>query len=234
MTTPLHILVVDDDDRIRQLLARYLRQEGMVVSTAQHAAHARQVLRLFRPDLAVVDVMMPGEEDGVGLAAFLRESLDLPVILLTAMGEAGDRIKGLEAGADDYVVKPFEPKELLLRIQAVLRRHTGGQPAVLQGEKLSFGGYVYDRAASTLVHATQGPVPLSDSEQALLRALSERPNVPLRREALVHALNLKGQERTIDVQIGRLRKKLGDDGAEPQWLLTIRGKGYMLKAESHV
>lgn len=228
-TTPRHILVVDDDDRIRSLLVRYLQQAGFQTSSAADAADAREVLRLLTPDLCVVDVMMPGE-DGVSLAGFIRESLDIPVILLTALGEVHDRIKGLEAGADDYLVKPFDPQELVLRIGAVLRRgHTMGEKQT--GAAIRFGGYVFEPVHGVLTHDADGVLALSDTERALLVALSERPNVPLRREALVHALNLTGHERTIDVQVARLRRRLGDDGAEPKWLITLRGKGYMLRAD---
>lgn len=225
-----HILITDDDDRIRKLLVRFLGQNGYWVTSAADAAQARELLRLFRFDLAILDIMMPGES-GLDLARYIRTTLDrLPVMLLTAMGETADRITGLEAGADDYLPKPFEPKELLLRINAILRRagQNASVQAVQKGAMLQLGAWTFDATRRCLVDAGGTSVALTASEFSLIQALAERPGVPIRREALAHALGLSGSDRTIDVQVTRLRRKLGDDPKLPEIIQTVRGKGYLL------
>jgi len=226
-----HILAVDDDDRIRRLLAQYLTKNGYLVVTAADAAQARAVLKLYSFDLCILDVMMPGE-GGLNLARFIDVSYDLPVLFLTAMTETSDKIAGLEAGADDYLPKPFEPKELLLRVKAILKRankisatYTDAKP--LQNMRL--GALVFDMTARQLNHDSGDRVALTDTENALLYALCQKPNIPIRREMLAVQLGLDGNVRAIDVQITRLRKKVEANPANPQIILTIRGKGYMAK-----
>jgi two-component system phosphate regulon response regulator OmpR len=225
-----HILVVDDDDRIRQLLTRYLSQQGYWVSAAPDAAAARTQLAMLRFDLAILDVMMPGES-GLDLARFIRNTRDMPILMLTAMGETGDRIKGLEAGVDDYLPKPFEPRELLLRIAAVLRR-AGALEKPAPAGRLVIGPWVFDPAARCLYDLSGQAVALTGNEVALLSVLAEKPGLPVRREALAASLGLSGgSDRTIDVQVTRLRRKLGDDPKLPMMVQTVRGQGYLLRAQ---
>lgn len=223
-----HILVVDDDDRIRTLLTRYLSQQGYWVSAAADAAAARIQMQMLRFDLAILDVMMPGES-GLELARFIRKTRELPILMLTAMGETGDRIAGLEAGVDDYMPKPFEPRELLLRISAILRRT---QPAARQAAtRLAIGPWVFDVPARCLYDAAGKAVALTAGEVSLLSVLAEKPGLPVRREALAASLGLSGgSDRTIDVQVTRLRRKLGDDPRLPMMVQTVRGQGYLLRA----
>lgn len=224
-----HILVVDDDDRIRNLLTRYLDQQGYWVSSAEDAANARVLMNMLKFDLAILDVMMPGET-GLELAKHIRATRDTPIMMLTAMGETGDRIAGLEAGADDYLPKPFEPRELLLRISSILRRSS---PADKPPEtaRLRIGPWIFDRADRCLYDSEGKAVALTNNEVSLLSAMSEKPNLPVRREALAASLGLSGgNDRTIDVQVTRLRKKLGDDPKLPMMVQTVRGQGYLLRA----
>lgn len=228
-----HILAVDDDDRIRRLLAQYLAKYGYLVITAGDAAQARLILKDYSFDLVILDIMMPGES-GISLAQYLRVSHDIPVLLLTAMTETQDRIAGLEAGADDYLPKPFEPKELLLRIQAILRR-TQKAPQVMengQTGELQLDRRIYDMARQAILTEDGTAITLTEGEQTLLSALSRKPNVPIRREMLAAQLNLEANDRAVDVQITRLRKKIEPDPANPSIILTLRGKGYMLKVKS--
>ncbi len=225
--TPSHILVVDDDTRLRGLLQRFLTENGFMVSQAADAAEARQALLSLEFDLLIVDVMMPGE-DGMSLTRSLRETKDVPILILTAMGEADDRITGLETGADDYLTKPFEPRELLLRINAILRRARrpdGGAAAGL--EVLNLGACVYDMRRDELVCGGE-PVRLTPAEAALLRELARRPGEILSREDLATATGAARNLRTVDVQVTRLRKKIESDLRLPRYLQTVRGKGYML------
>lgn len=210
-----HILVVDDDDRLRGLLHRFLTEQGFAVSTAADATEAREMLKLFLFDLMVLDVMMPGE-NGLSLAASLAEKP--PTLMLSALSEAEDRIRGLEAGVDDYLAKPFDPTELKLRIEAILRRSA---PAVA----FTFGEYRFDSARRQLMRAEE-PVALTSAEAAMLAALAAHLNRPVSRERLAE---LTGQSagRSVDVQMTRLRKKL--DGA---YIQTVRGAGYMLRGAS--
>ena len=223
-----HILVVDDDARIRGLLSKYLARNGYLVTGARDAAHARRLLSGLAFDLLVVDVMMPGE-DGLSLVRDTLPDHRTPVLILTARGEADDRILGLEAGADDYLAKPFEPRELLLRVAAILRR--AAPPAKPQPPRtLTLGGARYDIARGQLWR-DGAPVRLTTSEVALMRALSRQPNAPISRAALVTALSgaeAGASERAVDVQITRLRRKLEADPREPRYLQTVRGEGYML------
>ncbi|UWR33784.1 response regulator [Sulfitobacter sp. W027] len=224
-----HLLVVDDDERIRSLLKKFLMRHGFLVSTARDAAHARRVLAGLEFDLIVLDVMMPGE-DGMALTRSLRESLQTPILLLTAKGETDNRIEGLEAGADDYLPKPFEPKELLLRINAILRRMPDTSAADAAPKVLSLGVIRYDMERGEM---WQGDdlVRLTATEVHLMKIFAAQPGVALSRSKLVEELGRdrgQAQERAVDVQITRLRRKIESDPKQPQYLQTVRGAGYML------
>ncbi len=220
-----HILVVDDDDRIRSLLKRYLKDNGYRTSVAADAAEARTLMTAIDFDLFIFDVMMPGET-GFSLTKFVRDVSNVPVLVLTARGLPEDRIKGLEAGADDYLSKPFEPRELLLRINALLRR---AHPTRLSRQELRFGECVFSigrgelRKNGELVRLTAG-------ETSLLRALAQKPREPVSREALAEQSDA-GMERSVDVQVTRLRKKIEEDPRAPIFLQTVRGVGYALMAD---
>lgn len=219
-----HVLVIDDDDRIRDLLSRYLGRAGYRVSSAKDAADARAKMAGIEYDLLIVDVMMPGE-DGVSLVANLREHSDIPVILLTALGDPAHRIRGLKAGADDYLPKPFEPEELLLRMDAIFRR-TGRKTV---SDKISFGELVYDLKQSVLTRRGE-IVRLTTSETTLLDLLARQGGGTVSRYVLSENVNGES-ERAVDVQMTRLRRKLEENPSEPRYLLTVRGKGYRLVAE---
>jgi len=224
-----HILAVDDDDRIRRLLAQYLTKQGYMVVTAEDAIQARKILKKYQFDLCVLDIMMPGE-DGLSLAGYIGKSYDCPVLMLTAMGESADRIKGLEVGADDYVLKPFEPKELLLRIQAILRRTQKSSPVKQKlSQALKLDGYVFHMTDTQLINDNGEDVKLTEGDRAILLALSQKPNMPIRREMLATQLDMEGNDRAVDVAMTRLRKKIESDPANPKIIQTLRGKGYMLK-----
>lgn len=222
-----HILLVDDDERLRVLMARYLTENGFAVTVAESAAHARDVLRIVDPDLLVLDVMM-SEETGLQLTESLRadRAPALPILLLTARGAPEDRIAGFEAGADDYLAKPFDPRELLLRIRALLRRAPPG--AGVTGP-VQLGGAEFDAARGELVTACER-IRLTGAEAALLGVLAARPNQVLSREVLAEILDMdEAGERAIDVQVTRLRRKIEIDPREPRFLQTVRGRGYILK-----
>ena len=224
------ILVVDDDARLRTLLSRYLSDNGFRVTTAGDAGEAREKLRFLQPDLMVLDVMMPGES-GLELTESLRrDHAEVPVLLLTARGAPEDRIAGFEAGADDYLPKPFDPKELLLRIRARLRRVALPPPvADMPAGPLPLGALTFDPERSEL-SGPEGVVRLTGGESALLTVLARRPNEVLSREDIVVALNTdETGERAIDVMVTRLRRKLEVDPREPRFLHTVRGRGYVLK-----
>ncbi len=222
-----HILVVDDDARLARLLERFLRTHGFAVTVAADAAAARARLAQFAFDLLVLDVMLPGD-DGITLAREIRARSDLPILMLTARGEIEDRIAGLEAGADDYLPKPFEPRELLLRIRALLRR-SGHVPAPLPRE-LRFGPFVFDAERGELRRAGER-VRLTPSERALLDALARTPGRPISRAELASRAGIRGSDRAVDVQITRLRRKLEEDPRHPRHLVTVRGEGYALLAD---
>ncbi len=224
-----HLLIVDDDERIRGLLRKFLARHGFLVSVARDAAHARRVLAGLEFDLIVMDVMMPGE-DGVALTRSLRTSLQTPILLLTARGETEDRIAGLEAGADDYLAKPFEPKELLLRINAILRRMPEPEPETVMPKVLQMGPVRFDIERSELMRGTD-PIRLTATEVQLMRIFSEHLRQPVTRAKLVEDLGRdrgQAQERAVDVQITRLRRKIEADPKQPRYLQTVRGEGYML------
>ncbi len=219
---PPHLLVVDDDDRIRELLKRFLVKAGARVSAAADAASARRLLEGIDFDLLVLDVTMP-KEDGFSLAEFVRRGSSVPIVLLTARGMAEDRIKGLSIGADDYVPKPFEPAELVLRINAILRR--GGARGANQ-EAARFGPFVFNVQRGEL--SREGAlVRLTEAEVSMLRALAARGGEPISREDLARRTSV-GLERSVDVQVTRLRRKIETDPRAPAFLQTVRGVGYRL------
>ena len=227
-----HLLIVDDDARIRSLLQKFLMRAGFLVTTARDAAHARRVLAGLEFDLIVLDVMMSGE-GGVALCRDLRRTITTPIMLLTARGETMDRITGLEAGADDYLVKPFEPMELLLRINAILRRVPAAEPVAILPKVLHMGPVRYDIERGEMWHGAN-LVRLTATESQLMRIFSGRPGEPVTRTKLVEELSRSGgqtQERAVDVQITRLRRKIEIDPKQPRFLQTVRGEGYMLAPE---
>lgn len=221
-----HILVVDDDDRIRNLVSRYLNEHGFLSFTAADAQEAKDIMTVGAFDALVLDVMMPGQ-DGRALTRELRKKNDLPVLLLTAMGEVEDRIDGLQSGADDYLTKPFDPRELVLRLESLLRRRPQQKT---ESKKYRIGQWLYDPDVPQLERGTE-IVRLTDVEVNLMRALTRRAGIILSREELAAQSGMDAGERTIDVQVTRLRKKLEEDSKMPRYLQTVRGKGYMLRAE---
>ena len=227
------ILVVDDDSRLRGLLSRYLGENGFRVTVAGSAAEARDRLRFLQPDLMVLDVAMPGET-GLDLTESLRrEASDVPVLLLTARGAPEDRIAGFEAGADDYLPKPFDPRELVLRIRAMLRRAPPPPPPGPPSGPVQLGVLEFDPDRGEMrgeIRPYAGPVRLTGGEAALLAVLARRPNEVLSREDIAAALGGdEANERAIDVQVTRLRRKIEADPREPRFLHTVRGRGYVLK-----
>jgi len=225
----IHLLIVDDDERIRGLLQKYLAKNGYFVTTARDAAHARRILTGLAFDLIILDVMMPGE-DGISFARDLRTSSETPILMLTARTETDQKIAGFEAGVDDYLAKPFEPKELLLRINAILRRMPALEPTRAAPTVLSMGHVRYDVARGELL-AGDKPLRLTATETQLMRIFAAAPNEPFSRHDLVEKLGRdkgQAQERAVDVQITRLRRKLEADPKEPRYLQTVRGAGYML------
>ncbi|MGR3466643.1 MAG: response regulator [Shimia sp.] len=229
--TEAHLLIVDDDERIRTLLRKFLMRHGFLVSAARDAAHARRILSGLDFDLIVLDVMMPGE-DGVTFCRDLRRTRAMPVLLLTAKGETEDRIAGLSAGADDYLAKPFEPQELLLRINAILRRAPKEATQTLP-KVLHLGTLRYDIERGEMWQG-DARIRLTATENALMRIFSACPGEPVSRSQLVEDLGRGGdqsQERAVDVQITRLRRKLESDPKQPRYLQTVRGAGYMLQPD---
>ena len=224
-----HILIVDDDERIRQLLQKFLARNGYLVTAARDAAHARRLLAGLEFDLIVLDIMMPGE-DGLTLTASLRDTLTTPILLLTAKSETDERIMGLEAGADDYLTKPFEPKELVLRINAILRRVPDVSGANEPPKTLQMGEIRYDVARGELWQGSD-LIRLTATENQLMRIFGGAVHTAVSRAQLVNDLGKDGgqsQERAVDVQITRLRRKIEVDPKNPRYLQTVRGSGYML------
>ncbi len=230
-----HILIVDDDGEIRSLLSDYLRREGYTTSTAAEGRSMREVLARERIDLVILDLMLPGD-DGLVLCRNLRAESQLPVIMLTARGEQTDRIVGLEMGADDYLAKPFNPRELLARIKAVMRRSRSLPDHVdhAAAERLHFAGWTLDLTQRTLTGTDGVVVPLSGGEFRMLKIFLDHPNRVLSRDQLLDLT--RGREaipfdRSVDVQVGRLRKRLSDDGQAPELIKTVRGEGYVLATQ---
>ena len=223
-----HILVVDDDNRLRSLLQRYLREQNFLVSAARDVAEAEMFLNNYSFDILIVDIMMP-KITGTQFLQQLRENNNsIPVILLTAMGDTEDRIKGLEYGADDYVAKPFEPKELVLRINNILRRTISMKK---KNSRLVFDGVYYDLDKGELLTNDGNIVHITPVERALLNILGQKAGDVHTREELADILGVAENLRTVDVQITRLRKKIETDTKNPRYLQTVRGKGYMLISE---
>jgi two-component system phosphate regulon response regulator OmpR len=219
-----HILVVDDDNRIRDLLARYLQDNGFRVTTAVDAASARATMRSLSFDLLILDVMMP-LESGLEFARALRASSQVPILMLTARAEPEQRIEGLETGVDDYLAKPFDPRELLLRVSNVLKRGGAGQTS---GE-VRMGEFVFHISRGELKRDNE-TIRLTERERDLLRYFAQRPGMPVSRHELAKDADAGG-ERAVDVQINRLRRKIENDPANPVYLQTVRGKGYILYSE---
>lgn len=221
-----HLLVVDDDTRIRNLLKQYLTENGFRITVAGNAGEARRKLAGLDFDLLILDVMMPGET-GVDLTKSLRAEKNVPILMLTALSETDSRITGLEAGADDYLPKPFDPRELILRINNILRR--GGPATTPKVEQLVFGPYTFQIARRELKRGGEA-LKLTDREQEILAIFAARAGETIPRHELVGDDSEVG-ERTIDVQINRLRRKIERDPSNPVWLQTVRGIGYRLSVE---
>lgn len=223
--TASHILVVDDDDRLRALLEQYLREQGFFVSSAASAAEAEAILAHFHTDAMVLDVMMP-KETGLAFASRYRAQAgkSLPILMLTARGEFDDRIAGLEAGADDYLNKPFAPRELVLRLEKLLERQTRAEH---QAATCRFGAYVFDKDSGRLTR-NGIPVYLTTAEQECLVILAQQAGTPVSRERMAQLLGDVQNERSVDVQMNRLRKKIEATPSKPVYIQTIRNAGYML------
>ena len=225
-----HLLIVDDDERIRSLLKQFLIQSDYLVSTAENAEQAGTLLSTIEFDIIILDVMMPGQ-DGITFTAELRKSKNItPILLLTARGETEDKIKGLEAGADDYLPKPFEPKELLLRINAILRRMPDLKKDQMSPKTLNFGNLTYDVMRSELWEGNK-QIRLTTTEIHLMKIFTSALGEPISRAELVTSLGKDvslAQDRAIDVQITRLRRKIEVNPSQPRYLQTVRGAGYML------
>ncbi|MCJ2184135.1 response regulator [Novosphingobium sp. 1949] len=232
-TAPIRLLLVDDEAALREPLGDYLSRQGFAVTQASSAAEARSILRDEKPDLVLLDIMMPGE-DGLSFCRHLVEAQDVPVIFLTARGEATDRIVGLEIGADDYVVKPFEPRELVARIRSVLRRASRGAQPAPENEAFVFESWKLDPLKRRLTDAEGAVVAISSVEFRLLMAFLEHPRQVLDRDRLLDMV--QGREahlfdRAVDNQVSRLRRKIEVDSRNPQLIQTVWGGGYMLAAD---
>ena len=224
-----HLLIVDDDERIRMLLQKFLIRHGFLVTAARDAAHARRILAGLDFDLIVLDVMMPGE-DGLSLCRALREMQTTPILLLTAKGETNNRVEGLEAGADDYLSKPFEPKELLLRINAILRRVPDVAVDQATPKILTLGSIRYDMERGEMWQGAE-LIRLTATEMQRMKLFSSKRGEAISRAQLVEDLGRdrgQAQERAVDVQITRLRRKIEENSKQPRYLQTVRGAGYML------
>ena len=224
--TEPHLLVVDDDARLRELLRRYLSDNGFRVTLAADAKEARASLTSFAFDLIVLDVMMPGES-GLDLTRALRGTDQAPVLLLTAMAEPEDRVNGLEQGAADYLAKPFEPRELVLRIRNILQRRPGAEA---ERPEVRFGGFRFDLARGELFRGDD-TIHLTAAEAGLLASLAQRAGQAVSREELSQTVQFSGNVRNVDVQMTRLRRKIERDPRYPRYLQTVRGTGYALKPD---
>ena len=232
MSDQPHILVVDDDRRIRDLTGRFLTEQGFNVVTANDAADARDKMKSLAFDLLVLDIMMPGE-NGLELTTSLRAESDVPILLLTARTETEDRITGFESGADDYLTKPFEPKELVLRIQSILKRTRPVAPVAAQRRVIKFGAFLFELDRRRLFRGEE-PEYLTEAETDLLAKLGEKAGDPVSREELSSSA-AEGEDssgsRQVDVLVTRLRKKLETDPRFPRYLQTVRGRGYLLQPD---
>ena len=219
-----HILVVDDDDRIRELLKEYLTEENYLISTSNNAENAKQKIEMIKFDIIILDIMMPGQS-GLDLTHSLREKINTPIILLTAMGEPSDRIKGLEKGAEDYLPKPFEPKELVLRIQNMLKKIKDQ----IQINKIAFNE-ININLKKLVITKKNNSHKINNTEKIILEKMINSPGQTFSREEIGKLIKID-KERSIDVIITRLRKKIEDDPKNPKYLQTIRGAGYVLWME---
>jgi two-component system phosphate regulon response regulator OmpR len=231
-STPLpddapHVLVVDDDRRLRELLSRYLTDNGFRVSTAKDTQEARTALDVLQFDGLIVDVMMPGE-NGFDFAQYLRQKSDVPLMMLTARSDADNRVRGLEIGVDDYLGKPFEPRELLLRLNNIIKRGQTAAPSSEMVESIRFGDYQFHLQRGELLKGEEG-VRLTEREREILTLLARKPGQTVPREDFAAHEDISN-ERTVDVQINRLRRKIETDPANPLHLQTVRGIGYRLIA----
>ena len=227
------ILVVDDDPELTRLLQGYLGENGFTVETAHDGQAMQTLISSFEPDLLILDLMLPGE-DGLVLCRNLRATSRLPILMLTARGDAMDRIIGLEMGADDYLPKPFNPRELLARIRSILRRTEDHELHAKAPRSLHFAGWTLDLAARNLVDMNGVVIALSNGEFKLLHVLAETPNCVFSRDQLTDVLAGRDAgpfDRTIDVMISRLRRRLNDDARDPQLIKTVRNEGYMLATQ---
>ena len=223
-----HILVIDDDERLRLLLRRFLEESGFRVTDVGSASDARKVLDGLVFDLLIVDIMMPGET-GLEFLADLRKKNAVPALFLTAMAETEHRITGLESGADDYISKPFEPRELVLRIRSILNRAAAQREA--PSKSISFGPYSFDLTTGILMHST-GRIHITNAEQKLLTNFAERPDQVLSRDDITEAMDSSMRGRSIDVAVARLRAKIEPDPRYPVYLQTVRNKGWLLRTDS--
>jgi two-component system OmpR family response regulator len=237
MTNIVEVLIVDDDVAIRDLLIAYLSDFGFLASAASDGAEMRQALASRRFDIIILDLMLPSE-DGLSLCRSIRTISDIPIVMLTARAESSDKVACLEVGADDYVIKPFDPRELVARLHTILRRAAGKSQAVAlhtqPSNQIAFGGWILNRATRELTSPQQVVIPLSNGEFRLLWAFVEKPRVVLSRSELLSAARgrtMEAFDRTIDLMVSRLRQKLEVDVKTPQLLRTIRGEGYFLDAE---
>jgi len=225
-----HILVIDDDTRLRDLLRRYLSDNGFAVSSTANAAEARKLLKSLTFDLIVLDVMMP-QEDGLTFTEWLRKRNDIPILMLTARGEIQDRIAGLEHGVDDYLAKPFDPQELLLRIRTILKRVNLKEPTeTFTDTEIKLGDCIYQTNRKELWQDGQR-IHLTEMEASLLHSLAIRLGNTVSREALILDSGITGGVRTIDVQVTRLRRKIEPNSRSPRYLQTVRGRGYVLRPD---
>jgi two-component system OmpR family response regulator len=234
MATPDHILIVDDDVEIRGLLGEYLRKQGYRATAVADGRAMRSAMEKSRPDAIVLDVMLPGE-DGLALCRDLRARSDIPIIMLTARGDETDRIVGLELGADDYLAKPFNPRELLARVKSVLRRARSLPENLRPQERrfYRFAGWTLDATSRNLTAPDRVVISLSGAEFRLLRVFLEHPNRVLTRDQLIDLMLSRDAapfDRAIDVQVSRLRHRLREDAKEPALIKTVRGQGYVLAA----
>lgn len=227
MATQSHILVIDDDARLRELLRRFLEESGFVVTDAENAAQARAYMQSMAFDLLIIDVMMP-EETGLEFLASIKTHSDIPALFLTALSEAENRIDGLETGADDYIAKPFEPRELILRIRNILDRRQSAPPP---SSEISFGQFAYDLNTDILTDNGRR-VHLTTAEQGLMRCFASQTNRTLSRDEISHMLNGRMKGRSIDVAVARLRTKIETDPRFPVLLKTIRGAGWQLRTDT--
>jgi two-component system phosphate regulon response regulator OmpR len=223
-----HILVIDDDERLRLLLRRFLEESGFRVTDVGSASDARQILEGFVFDLLIVDIMMPGET-GLEFLSDIRSGNQVPALFLTAMSETEHRIAGLESGADDYMSKPFEPRELVLRIRSILSRAAAQRSA--PSKSIAFGPYSFDQTTGILMHST-GRIHITNAEQKLLASFANSPDRVLSRDDIAEAMDSSMRGRSIDVAVARLRAKIEPDPHYPVYLQTIRNKGWLLRTDS--